>query len=65
MLKSYGVVGGGWVVASHFSVSNSPLGPNWVFELGRTGLGLGLGGSGIRFWGQGLTISIESIYCNI
>ena len=58
MLKSYG----GWVVVvvvgglQDFSVSPIPLGPNWVFELVWTGLGLGLGVLGIRFWGQGLTI---------
>ena len=34
------------------SVSPSPLGPNWVFELGWTGLGV----LGIRFWGHVLTI---------
>ena len=41
MLKSYG----GWVVGGlqDFSVSPSPLGPNWVFELGWIGSGLGLG----------------------
>ena len=56
MLKSYWVVGGG---PQDFSVSPSPLGPNWVFELGWTGLGSGLGVFGIRFWGQGLTILPE------
>ena len=49
MVKSYwvvmvvGVCGGG---LQDFSVSPSPLGPNWVFDLGWTGLGLGLWG----FW---------------
>ena len=42
-----------------FSVrfSPSPLGTNFGFELGWTGLGLCLEGL-IRLWGQGLTISI-------
>ena len=44
MLKSYGWVGGG---IQDSSVSPSPLGTNWVFELGRTGLGLGVDGLGI------------------
>ena len=51
--KSYRVVLGGGL--QDFSVSPSPLGFNSVFELGWTGLGLGLGVLGIRFWGQGLT----------
>ena len=60
MVKSYWWWVGG---LQDFSVSPSPLGPNGVFELGWTGLGLGLGVLGIRFWGQGLTIIIsESIY---
>ena len=37
-----------------FKCSPSLLGTNWVFELGWTGLGQGV--SGIRVWGQGLTI---------
>ena len=37
------MVGGWWVGGlQDFSVSPSPLVPNWVFELGWTGLGLGL-----------------------
>ena len=36
MLKSYGVGWGGGL--QDFSVSPSPLGPNWVFELGWTRL---------------------------
>ena len=39
-----------------FSVSPSPLGTNWVFELCWTGLGLGLEVLGIRVWEQGLII---------
>ena len=35
------------------SVSPSPLGTNWVFELIRTWLWLGL-----KVWGQGLTIKL-------
>ena len=38
----------------HFSVSPRPLGPNWDFELGLTGLGLGLGGLGTMDLGPGL-----------
>ena len=36
-----------------FSVSPRPLGTNWGFELGKTGLGLGLGslGPGLDNWG--------------
>ena len=37
-----------------FSVSPSPLGTNWVFELGWTGLGIGLGGLGTKGLGPGL-----------
>ena len=50
----------GRVVGLHdFSVSPSPLGPNWVFELGWTGLdwvGLGWTGLGLGLWvlGTGL-----------
>ena len=36
-------MGGG---LQHFSVSPRPLGTNWGFELGKTGLGLGLGSLG-------------------
>jgi len=49
MLKSYG-----WVVVvvvgglQDFSVSPSPLWVNLGFELGWIGLGLGLGGFGIK-----------------
>ena len=39
-----------------FSVSPIPLGTNWVLELIGTWFGLGLGGLGLRVWGQGLTI---------
>ena len=51
MLKSYRVVvvvvgGGGGL--QDFSVSPSPLWVNLGFELGWTGLGLGLGGLGTR-----------------
>ena len=44
------VVGG----QQDFSVSLSPLGTNWVLELIRTGMGLGLGGLGIKGLGTGL-----------
>ena len=37
-----------------FSVSPSPLVTDWVFELGLTGLGLGLGGLGTKGLGLGL-----------
>ena len=36
-----------------FSVSPSPLVPEWAFELGLTGLGLGLGGLGTMGLGFG------------
>ena len=39
------------------------IGTNWVFELGWTGLGLGLGGFGTKGLGTGLwdrTIHLES-----
>ena len=52
ILKSWWVGGG----PQDFSVSPIPLDPNWVFELGQTGLVFGLGALGKRFWGQGLTI---------
>ena len=59
-----------------FSVSPSPLGTNWVFELIRTWLGLDLGGLGTRGLGTGLcnkrqidcfqnTRSFLRIYLNI
>ena len=61
MLKSYG----GWVVVvvvvgglQDFSVSPSPLGPNWVFDLGWTGLGLGIWG----FWDKVLGTGLDNIY---
>ena len=41
----------------HFSVSPSPLGPNWVFDLGWTGLGLGLWG----FWDKVLGTGLDNI----
>ena len=37
-----------------FSVRSSPLGTNLGFELGLTGLGLGLGGFGAKGLGPGL-----------
>ena len=37
-----------------FSVSPSPLGTDWAFELGLTVWGLGLGGSGTKGLGLGL-----------
>ena len=47
MLKSYGVVVGGWVAWSNLVSAQGPL----VLDLGLKGLGL-------RVWGQGLTIVI-------
>ena len=45
----------GWVGGPcDFSVSPSTLGTNWVFKLGWTGLGLGLGGLGTKGLGTGL-----------
>ena len=46
----------GYVVGGlqHFSVSPSPLGTNLGFELGCTGLGLGLWGIGTKGLGPGL-----------
>ena len=38
----------------HFSVSPRPLWTNWDFELGLTGLGLGLGSLGTKGLGPGL-----------
>ena len=46
-----------------FSVSPSPFGTNLVFELGWTGLGLGLGVLGITVWGQVLTITSDQ-FCS-
>ena len=43
-----------------FSVSPSPLGPNGLFELGWTGLGLGLGVFGDKVLGTGLDNMIGS-----
>ena len=42
------------VSVSQDSVSPSPLGTNWAFELGLTGLWLGLGGLGTKGFGTGL-----------
>ena len=42
----------GWV--DDLSVSSSPLGTTFGFELGWTGLGLGLGGFGNKGLGPGL-----------
>ena len=44
----------GYVVGGlqDFSVSPSPLGTHWVFELIRTWLGLGLGGLGSKGFGS-------------
>ena len=53
MLKSYGWVGWGGGPLD-FSVSPSPLVPDWAFELGLTGLGLGLGGLGTKGLDLGL-----------
>ena len=56
----YCKVRGGWPSQlyggglQHFSVSPRPLGTNWDFELGLTGLGLGLGGLGTMDLGPGL-----------
>ena len=44
-------MGGG---LQHFSVSPRPLGTNWGFEVGWTGLGLGLGFFGTKGLGPGL-----------
>ena len=49
MLKSLQVLVGG---LQDFSVSPSPLGTHWVFELIRTWLGLGLGGLGSKGFGS-------------
>ena len=46
-----GVVSGG---PYDFGLSPLPLGPTWVFELGWTGLGLGLGVLGTKGLGIGL-----------
>ena len=60
-LRWVGVVMGWWPLYA-LSVSPSPLGTNWVFELGWTGLWVGRGVLGIRVWGQGLTILIRSVF---
>ena len=41
-------------VVTHKIVSTSPLGTDWAFELGMTGLGLGIGGLGTKGLGLGL-----------
>ena len=45
---------GRWPTGQDFSVSPRPLGTNWGFELGWTGLGLGLGGLGTKGLGPWL-----------
>ena len=42
------------LIPEDFSVSPSPLGTDWAFELGLIGLGLGLGGLGTKGLGLGL-----------
>ena len=54
MVKSYWVVVVGGVGLEDFSVNPSPLGLNLGFELGLTGLGLGLGSFGTKGSGPGL-----------
>ena len=54
MVKSYWVVVVGGVSLEDFSVNPSPLVLNLGFELGLTGLGLGLGGFGTKGSGPGL-----------
>ena len=52
----------GWEITHgphDFSVSPSPFGTNFGFELGCTGLGLGLGGIGTKGLGPGLDKSFE------
>ena len=44
-----------------FSVSPSPFGTNWVFELGWTGFGLGLGGLETKGLGTGLD-NVTNLY---
>ena len=55
---------GGWLQSGphYFSVSPSPLGTNLGFDLGCTGLGLGLGGIGTKGLGPGLDNDNEC-YC--
>ena len=54
MVKSYWVVVVGGVSLEDFSVNPSPLVLNLGFELGLTGLGLGLVGFGTKGSGPGL-----------
>ena len=55
-LKVHGWVGG----LQDFSVSPSPLGPNWVFELGWTGLGIRFGDMA---WQYGIFVFLEWFNC--
>ena len=49
-----------------FSVSLCPLGTNLGFELGCTGLGLGLGGIGTKGLGPGLdNKEFEHVLCKV
>ena len=51
----------GWVCGlQDFSVSPSPLGPNWVFELGWTGLGIRFGDMA---WQYGIFVFLEWFNC--
>ena len=52
MLKSYGVVVGGWVAWSILVSAPVPF----VFKSYLDLVGVGLGVLGLRVWGQGLTI---------
>ena len=47
-------------MARKISVSPSPLGTDWAFELGLTGLGLGQGVWGQKVWDWGLTIVLKT-----